>query len=310
MIKANLVHLSFNMWRDRSFKDSDSPQQRDIFYEPHLRFDEQVWRDVIASMAQAGMNMVILDLGDAVAYSSHPEIAVDGAWSTKKLREELELCRSLGIEPVPKLNFSACHDVWLGEYARKLSTPEYYTACADLIREVADLFDGPRFFHIGMDEETWQHQQDYLYVVIRQGELWWHDFNFLVREVEQAGSRAWIWSDVLWNCDRRIFQENVPPTVLQSNWYYDVAFPLPESDSHNYVRAYHWLDEMGYDQVPTGSTWTHQENYARTVNYCLEHISEQRLMGFMMTTWHPTTEEWRRTHLDAIEVVERTPHSK
>ena len=309
MIKANLVHLSFNMWRDRSYGTSDSPQSKDVFYEPHLRFDEQVWREVITHMAQVGMNMVILDLGDAVAYNSHPEIAIDGAWSTKKLRQELEFCRSYGIEPVPKLNFSACHDVWLGEYSHKLATHEYYAVCADLIREVAEIFGGPRFFHIGMDEETWQHQRDMLYVVIRQGDLWWHDLNFLVEEVETAGSRAWMWSDVIWNCDRNIFQTNVPRTVLQSNWYYDVTFPLPEDDPHNYVRAYHWLDEMGYDQVPTGSTWSHQENYALTVDYCLQHLSEQLLLGFMMTTWHPTTEVWRQTHIDAIRAVEVTSHT-
>jgi len=197
----------------------------------------------------------------------------------------------------------------LGEYARKLATREYYAVCADLIREVADIFGGPRFFHIGMDEETWQHQRELLYVVVRQGDLWWHDLNFLVRAVEGAGSRAWVWSDVVWNCDRDIFQANMPRTVLQSNWYYRDSFPLPEDDPLNYVRAYHWLDEMGYEQVPTGSTWLHQENYALTVQYCRKHLSEQRLLGFMMTTWRPTLEPWRQTHLNAVCAVRSTWHS-
>ena len=42
-------------------------------------------------------------------------------------------------------------------------------ASMDLIAEVSELFDGPRFFHIGMDEETFQHQRMYHYVVVRQG---------------------------------------------------------------------------------------------------------------------------------------------
>jgi len=308
VIKANLIHLSFNMWRDREFRESDTPQQKDIYYEPQLRFDERLWRDVIAHMAEAGMNMAVLDLGDAVVYHSHPEIAIQNAWPVKKVRQELDFCRSLGVEPVPKLNFSACHDVWLGEYARKLATREYYAVCADLIREVADLFGGPRLFHIGMDEETWQHQGNMLYAVVRQGELWWHDLNFLVQTVERAGAKAWVWSDVLWNCDRNVFQTNMPRTVLQSNWYYGNRFPLPENDPLNYVRAYHWLDEMGYEQVPTGSTWSHRENYALTVEYCRKHLSAQRLLGFMMATWRPTLEARRQAHLDAIQSVQSVSH--
>jgi len=303
MIKANLIHLSYNMWRDREFRDSDDPQHRDIHYDPRLRFDEKLWRDIVTRMAEAGMNMVVLDLEDAVVYRSHPEIAISGAWPVKKLRQELDFCRSQGIEPVPKLNFSACHDTWLGEYSRKLATSEYYAVCADLIREVADIFGGPRFFHIGMDEETFQHQREFLYAVVRQGELWWHDLNFLVQAVEKAGSRAWVWSDVLWNCDRTVFKTNMPRTVLQSNWYYGNVFPLPETDTSNYVRAYHWLDEMGYEQVPTGSTWNHRENYALTVEYCRKHLSAERLLGFMMSSWRPTVEARRQAHLDAIEAV-------
>ena len=35
------------------------------------------------------MNMVVIDLGDAVAYKSVPEIAVKNAWTGDKLRREL-----------------------------------------------------------------------------------------------------------------------------------------------------------------------------------------------------------------------------
>jgi hypothetical protein len=308
VIKANLLHLSYNMWRDREFRESDNPEHRDIHYVPRIRFDDKLWRDLLARMAEAGMNMVVLDLGDAVAYRSHPEIAIAGAWSPRKLREELDFCRGLGIEPIPKLNFSACHDAWLGEVARKVSSREYYTVCADLIREVTELFGGPRFFHLGMDEETWQHQRHFLHAVVRQGDLWWHDLNFFVQAVEGTGSRAWVWSDVLWNCDRQVFQKNMPRTVLQSNWYYGKVFPLPENDPLNYVRAYHWLDEMGYEQVPAGSTWNHRENYALTVEYCRKHLSPERLLGFMMAPWRATVEARRPIHLDAIEAVRQVSH--
>ena len=104
-------------------------------------------------------------------YESHPELAVNGSWSREALEKEIAYAKSLGIELIPKLNFSACHDIWLGEYSRMLSTRVYYQVCADLIAEVCDIFK-PRFFHLGMDEETEEHQRNYDYCVIRNHDLW------------------------------------------------------------------------------------------------------------------------------------------
>ena len=121
-------------------------------------------------------------------YESHPEIAVQDAWSTERLRKELARLRKLGLEPIPKLNFSTTHDAWLGVYSRQVSTPPYYKDCEDLIEEVIRLFDKPRLFHLGYDEETAGQQADKDYVVVRQHELWWRDFQFFVKQVERAAS--------------------------------------------------------------------------------------------------------------------------
>lgn len=159
-------------------------------------------------MQARGVNMVVLDLGDAVRYDSHPEIAVDNAWSPEKLRAELKKMRALGIEPIPKLNFSTAHDFWMGEYARMVSTSKYYEVCRDLIREVSALFDTPRFFHIGMDEETCAHQGHYEYTSVRNGDLWWRDLFFYIDEVEKSGSRSCDVVGLHVASQRAVFPEN------------------------------------------------------------------------------------------------------
>ena len=151
IIWANLIHLSYNMWADRDI--SVETGLEDIQSAPYLRFDTGLWNDLLKQMVKAGINLVVIDLGDGVKYESHPEIAVKGAWTTKRLRTELKKMRKMGLEPIPKLNFSACHDVWLGPYSRCLSTDTYYRVCKDLIAEVLQLFSKPRFFHLGMDVE-------------------------------------------------------------------------------------------------------------------------------------------------------------
>lgn len=296
-IWANLLHLSYNMWCDW-----DNPKEKlpYIKMKPDLRFDKKVWVDLLEQMKSVGFNMVVIDLGDGVKYKTHPEIAVKNAWSRKKLRQEIDRCRLMGLEPIPKLNFSTTHDTWLKDYARQVSTPAYYTVCRDLIDEVTELFDKPRFFHLGMDEENAYLQENYEYTVVRQYALWWHDFLMLTEQVEKSGSRPWIWSDYLWNHTDTFF-EKMPKSVLQSNWYYEKKFERGVKE----IDAYHSLDEHGYDQVPTASNWFNPENFEMTVDYCRRNLDSQRLLGFIQTIWKPTIEECRPRHVAAIEQVAR-----
>lgn len=295
MIWGLLLHLSYNMWSDR-----DCPEWgvEHIGAKPYLRFDESLWNDLLLQACQAGINTIVLDLGDGIRYHSHPEIAVQGAWDTQKLKVEIHKMRDLGLEPLPKLNFSTCHDTWLGSYARMISTPAYYQVCRDLIAEVSELFDGPRLFHLGMDEETAEHQRHYEYITVRQYDLWWRDLLFYLDEVNKAGSRGWVWSDYVWQ-HPQLFYQNMPKTVLQSNWYYGQDFG-PDSTE---ARAYDDLEAHSYEQVPTGSNWTVPDNMQLTVEHCQKVIAPERLCGFLMSVWKPTLEICRTRHEQAIQCL-------
>ena len=301
MIWAYLAHLSFNMWEEAEAPLPEGVTAGNLVRRkarPALSFDEGTWDALVSAFQENGINMVVLDLGNSVRYESHPEIAVHNAWSPARLRQELARLRALGIEPIPKLNFSTTHDEWLGPYARCVSTDAYYAVCRDLIAEVSVLFDRPRFFHLGMDEETAGHQRHALYAVMRQFDLWWHDLYFLQEQVERAGVRAWVWSDYLWHHPDEYLRK-MPTSVLQSNWYYGTKFRKTDT----YVKAYLQLEERGYDQIPTGSTWSSDENFPNTVRYCARRISRERLLGFLQAPWYPTRAEHRQVLLHAAEVT-------
>jgi hypothetical protein len=294
-IWASLLHLSFNMWEEYV-----SPHRPFRGYDPNLRLSGSLWNDALARMESERMNMVVIDLGNAVRYDSHPEIAVNNAWTTSQLQKELKRIRKMGLEPIPKLNFSTGHDTWLGEYSRMVSTEKYYKVCTDLISEVCSLFDKPRFFHLGMDEENASHQSHYKYIVVRQDEVWWKDFYFLVDQVEKQNSRAWIWPDyMLWNFPDQFF-EKMPKTVIQSNWYYGESFDANDK----YVKAYLDLESHGYDQIPTGSYHAENErSFMNTVQFCEKNIDDKRLLGFLQTFWKPTIEEFRERILKGVELA-------
>ena len=313
LIWANLLHLSYNMWEDntpekyrtKTYPSNDCKETMTWaqHYHPELTFDKNVWDQLLEKMVEVGMNMVVIDLGDGVRYDSHPEIAVKGAWTPSQLKEEVRRIRRMGLEPIPKLNFSTGHKAWLGPYQRMISTEKYYTVCKNLIEEVCQIFDTPRFFHLGMDEETAWHQKTHEYVVIRQGELWWHDFYYLIDVVQKQNVRPWIWSDYGWDHPDDFFRK-MPKSVLQSNWYYASQFEKIDNPiNEKYVRLYDKLEAHGFDQVPTGSNLQDDYNFEKTVAYCTKIVHPDRLKGFMQTIWRPTLPPCLNKHLEAINLV-------
>ncbi|HNX04403.1 MAG TPA: hypothetical protein PKI32_02815 [Opitutales bacterium] len=265
-ILGELVHLGFHMWSE------DEASQRET-----IRFDENVWRKMTEKMVAVGMNMVVFDLAEGLVWPSHPELAKSGAWTPDRLADELERLRRLGLEPIPKLNFSASHDLWLGECHRMISTPRYYSLCEDLINDACEIFSTPRLVHLGYDEENALNQQKYEYAVVRQKELWWHDFLWFVAKTEKLGMRPWIWSDYSWHHKEEFFRR-MPRSVLQSNWYYRDEFD-PETakrpDSAMRLRLFAEFDKQGFDQVPCGSNYPGgtDDNFRKLVRYTRTQIS-------------------------------------
>ncbi|MGI6401317.1 MAG: hypothetical protein ACOX0A_04285 [Thermoguttaceae bacterium] len=290
LIWGLLLHLGRNMW-------GDCPT---AINPPVDRFvcDEEFWEELTEKAAKSGLNMIVIDLGEAIQYKSHPEIAVEGAWTVERLREDLERMRKIGLEPIPKLNFSSCHDQWLGDYARMVSTKTYYKVCADLIKEVSEIFHKPRFFHIGYDEETYEHQTTYEYIVIRQKDLWKHDFLFFIEQCEKNGVRPWIWADRGWN--HPDFLEWAPKSILMSNWYYGSDF---NPETNIWVKHYLDLHEAGYEQIPTGSNWANDENFDLTVKFGKEHLNDEKLLGYLHAPWAVTEPKFHVKNLGAIDQV-------
>ena len=306
-MRGMFLQLGNNMWSDVPVKDWALTKKEDLAEVSSLdvlRFDEEVWRRLTDRMVQKGFNAVVMDLGEGCIYPSHPELAVRGSWSAERLQKELARLRGIGIEPIPKLNFSTCHDTWLKEYGRMVSTPEYYRVCADVIRDVCEIFDKPRLLHLGYDEENFGNQRKYAYAVVRQGELWWHDFLFFVKTVEKLGMRPWIWSDYIWR-HKDEFLSRMPKSVMQSNWYYRQWFDFESipKERRVHLESFLTLEKAGFDQIPCGSNWACDENIAGLVRFCRKNIAPERLKGFLMTTWGPTLPNHEAKLLRGIDLA-------
>jgi len=154
-------------------------------------------------------------------------------------------------------------------------------------------------------------------MVVRQGELWWHDLEFFRREVEKNGCRAWIWSDYLWH-HRDEYLKRMPKSVLQSNWYYRTNFSdelcdraamekrimeAPWGETVAAPSAFIDLERAGFDQLPCGSIWATDDNFGALVPFCRKRIARERLKGFLMAPWLATLEANRDRLLKAVDIA-------
>ena len=319
-IWANLMHLGVDMWIDHPYGKPFDPHSTLQLAGPsdELQCDEGEWRAITDRMAAVGMNMLVIDLAEGLQYPSHPELAVRGSWTPDKMRDEIARLGKLGIEVVPKVNFSAGHDSWFKEYGRMLSTPGYYRFCSDIIADVAEIFKGSRFFHIGMDEEAAINQANYDFCVERQGDLWWHDLFFIVNEVEKHGLRPWMWSDYAWNNPDE-FYNRCPKSVLQSNWYYSAFFDMErlrrERDAEvkarrvvqmheiDQVECYLKLDKAGFDQIPCAGNWREDCNFSETVRFCQANLSPERLKGYLLAPWRRILPAFHEANMHGVELA-------
>lgn len=307
---GDLLHFGVNIQCDLPVKKWGVYQGEDLKLmtaADHVRFDEGVFDRLTDRMVKRGVNTVVIDLEEAFFYPSHPELAVVGTWSVDRFRRKLADLRAKGLEPIPKLNFSTSHDIWLKEYHKMVSTPKYYQVCADVIADVIDIFDHPRYFHIGFDEESFGHQSKHSIAIVRQGDLWWHDFLFIVKEVEKGGARAWCWSDKI-RTAKDEYLNRMPKSVLQSNWYYGLrAFDLEDPERRKNhpecADAYLWLDKAGFEQVPTGSNWSTDRNMAATAGFVKAHCDHGRIRGFLAAPWVKTLPQFEQRHGVQIDNV-------
>ncbi len=285
MMFGYMTYLSTHMWGDENCEPRGWYLTNQYTEENNVSL--AVWDEMVQFLAEHKYNTLLIDVGDGMRYDSHPEVSAPDAWDKDFLKKKLDEIRALGIEPIPKLNFSTCHHTWLKEYRRMVSTPIYYQVCADLIGEVAEVFGNPRLFHLGLDEEdTIGNQRLRECVHIRGDKLWWHDVYFYFNEVEKRGMRPWVWADPCFEKPDD-FISRMPKSVLMSNWFYNYFRVWSSDHWHSKaIRTYELLDKAGFEQVPTASCY---EIGATNVYQTLAHgkavLTPALLKGYMVAPW-------------------------
>lgn len=305
-----LLHLTATMWPkgDPDSRDSyNNPNKEEVYRNCEtLSYDPKRMDSLLELLPQKGFNTVMLDVGNGVQYERHPEISQKEALTKDQLKAMCERIRALGMDPIPKLNFSCCHNPWLKKYSRMVGTDEYYQVTRDCIDEVMEIFGSPKYFHLGLDEENPSMLGGYGFRNARFGRIWWRDAYRLFDYCEHHNTRPWVWSDIGWDYPDD-FKKNMPKSVLQSNWFYP-HFPNKDKEGrylHHMCRFYQLLDEWGYDQVPTSSTWASLDNIDNTFDMCKNELKPELVKGVLTAPWVDAKDEAYYILLQEAELFQK-----
>jgi hypothetical protein len=135
-------------------------------------------RQAILLAARFKYNAVVIEPWASLKYKQHPETAYEHTYTPDQLRPLIELGRALHMDMIPMLNSwghatgmrgaSSEHVVldrfpqWKSLYEPDgwsfcLANPKIYDQLFDRYGELLQLFNHPKYFHVGMDE-AWGHR--------------------------------------------------------------------------------------------------------------------------------------------------------
>ena len=286
-IRAFFIQLGSNIDRKKGYDGPPVKDEEDCIYREEMYCQREVWTRVTSLLPKLSFNTLVIDIAEGVRLDSHPEIATKGAWTKDELREELARLRAIGLTPIPKFNFSPGHSAWMGDWAYRFGTPEFDVFCKEIIEETIDLFDTPPFFHIGEEEESAEVQHNYI-AIARSPKKKAEDVRFLFDVIMKKGVRpaAWMDPDVF-----DALGGDVPQEVLFFTWHYGIHRDVETlAEASDYIKMIHRYATLGYDVVPTVSTWGWHLNAKEVMKACQKHVPSERIAGYMTASWMLTRE--------------------
>lgn len=188
-------------------------------------FDINVGLEIIDTMSEAGLNLLVIDCEDGVRYKSHPELARKYTVSMSYLEKLVNRAVEKGIEVVPKLNFSKStyhrHNEWFRPHNKLCDNNQYWRTAFEIIDELIQICCPRRYFHIGMDEDNDRTHSQYIKAIktLRNG-------------LKERGLRAVIWNDSAHGANPAVdvekplaAEKKIPKDIVEVVWDYSNVHP-------------------------------------------------------------------------------------
>jgi hypothetical protein len=250
-------------------------------------FDLDVGLRLIDAMAEAGMNVLMIDPKDGVRYATHPELSRPYSQDIGVLSKLAERAAGHGIEVAIKLNFSQSaahqHNHWFRPHHKLFDSPDYWKLAFEVIDELVGIVKPGRFFHIGMDEDHDRSYRQYVEAI-----------KTLHAGLSERRLRTLIWNDSAchWptaeiHRDKSLEGErDLPRDVIQVLWDYGNWDPA----------APRRIREAGFD------LWGAPGGTPELVAQMRDRLLEIGGTGILLTHWTPCIPSQAEKLLQLIRV--------
>ena len=264
-------------------------------------------------------NYVVIEPWGSLRYPSHPEFSWPGhAVSAGEFRNLVRIAKSLGLTPIPQLNIFGHATAARGcnhkhtlldlhpEFAPLfepdgwcwcLSNPNARAFLADLVNDLAEIFDNPPFFHLGCDEAgdgncALCRRADYP-TLLKNHLLYFNDI------LKKRGARPMVWHDMfVERGDKRwagyvacgtpgtiSILDDLPKDFLICDWRYNSTPDERNGAEPSFATLRHFIDK-GFDTL--GCPWFDTCNTLAFGKAILKYGA----MGMLETTWHIKRSFW------------------
>ena len=257
-----------------------------------LDFDREVWNNIVDKCVECGYDAIVLDVSDGMKYKSHPEIADPDAWTREEMTAEIHRLRDMGLKLYPKVNFSGMHDYWIKDYRKIRATDEYRAFCKDIIEELYEVFEAPRYIHLGLDEEFPDRADE---LGFRTGDTLFNDYKFLINVVKDLGSTPMMWASTCMHTPGE-WEKHIPEDVIfAAGHYYEFEKEkwTKIADQAPWVQKYYWggmferrnlykkyLERYGNTKIE----YVEQDETVQMYMDFLEYISERNYKFYIITS--------------------------
>ena len=250
-------------------------------------FDLDLGLEIVDTMREVGLNLLIIDCADGVRYKSHPELTRKYTVPITHLEELANRAQEKGIEVVPKLNFSQSgyhqHNDWFRPHNKLFDNDEYWRIAFEIIDEIIQTCHPRRYFHIGMDEDHDRAHSQYIEAILR-----------LRSGLKERGLRTIIWNDssyggrVLVHAEKSLVAEKkIPKDIVQVLWDYSNVQP----------KIIHRLVQEGFE------VWGAPGPSAEKVLKWRQTILDYGGKGLLLTMWIPCSKSNRFKLLQFIRTA-------
>jgi hypothetical protein len=268
------------------------------------RLEVRAVLDLIDTIADAGFNMLVLQPGATMKFEKHPELARPGVLARRQMQRIVRHARDRSLEVVPVLQCMSHGSEILHAYPQYQSagSDEIYAPrqrglfrlMFDLLDEMIEVFEGPRWLHIGHDEILNHYNRRYRTRVLRGdgAKQYAESVQRLHGHLAKYSIGTMMWADGL--LDPAQFQDVcfyqtgtyggppdhfekamdlLPRDIVMCDWHYELAREFP---------TLRYLQNAGFQTMGCSGFPLNTALFSR---YALEHRTP-RFFGMMVTAWH------------------------